>query len=80
MDRNFNRILHNIEKYTFFKYLGDVNIYDLEKYEIKDIINAMHKIDKQCNDDANWINDKKYLINCINNYCDVYRCYSLYIE
>lgn len=77
---NFNRILHNIQNYTFFKYIGCFDISDLSKSEIKDIKSAILKCDKDNANNKKWLNDKQFFINYINNYCVACRWYSLIIQ
>lgn len=77
----FNRILHNLDKYLFFKYLGnDWDIFQLEKYDIQFIENAIKDCDSENQNNELWQNDKAFLINLINEWCVIYRCYSLYIK
>lgn len=53
------------------------NVYELNKDDIKKIIKKMHYFDKYNANNKKWLNDRQIVINFINNYCEIYRCYSL---
>lgn len=81
--KNFTRIIKNLNQYqNFFQFIGlyDFDILDFSKQDIKRIINAMNNCDLVNKNDKQWQQDKKDLIKYINNWCVVFRCYSLYIE
>ena len=79
--KDFNRILHNLGKYSTLQYLGnDWELLEMSKTDIKIIIDAMNKCNQENEKNELWQNDKQLLINLINNWCVVYRCYSLYIK
>lgn len=79
-DKKLTKILHNIQNFTFFKYIGDVNIYDMEKCEIANLKLAIKKANETYGEETKWVEDRAYLINEINKWCDAYRCPSLYIK
>ena len=81
-DKNFTRIIHNIQDYCFFKYLGgDIDPFnDLEKIDIECITQAIKKADKIYKNDSSWQQDKKYIINIINEWAILFRCPRLYIK
>lgn len=74
------RILNNLKERLFFKYLGDFSIYDLSKWEIKNLLKAIQETDQENPKNEKWEQDKKFLIQNINNWCLAFRCYSLYIK
>lgn len=73
------RILNNLRGKTFFAYIGDFDIYDLSKWEIKNLIKVIEETDKENPNNKLWEQDKKYLIKKINQWCETFRCSSLYI-
>ena len=83
MDRRLARIINNINEYCDIKYIindDNFNIYQLDKIDIYNIKKAINKIDDSNKDNIKWIQDKQYLTSLINDWCIVYRCYSLYIK
>lgn len=79
MDRNLTRIIHNLNDKLIIKHIGgDFGIFDLDKFDIIDIKRAMKEIDKDNKQNPKWLEDRKYLVDCINKWCETCRCPSLY--
>ena len=79
-DKELTRILNNLREKLFFSYIGDFMIYDLSKAEIKNLTKAIKETDQENPNVKKWEQDKKYLILKINEWCEMFRCYSLIIK
>ena len=77
---DFNRILHNLGKYMFFHYLGDFELLEMSKSDIKIIRNGIKECDKENGTNKDWLNDRQKMVGFINEWCDIYRCASLVME
>ena len=79
-DKELTRIIHNLDGKLFFHYLGDVDILDFNKCEIKNLKKVMEETTKENPNNKKWEQDKNYLILKINEWCEIFRCYSLIIK
>lgn len=53
------------------------NVYELSKEDVKKLISKIHYYDKYNAKNNQWLKDRKIVIDFINSYCEMYRCYSL---
>lgn len=78
---NFNRILHNLGEWMTLEYLGnDFDILEMDKIDIRIIENGIKECDKENSDNQKWLDDRQFMVNQINLWCDIYRCASLVMD
>lgn len=56
------------------------SIYEVSKEDMKEIVRDYHYFEKTQKTQQPWREDKEILKNLINSWCEVFRCYSLYIH